>query len=126
MSNSFDTDSSHNSYDTGIWEYVFEMEQKKFLSYVDRKAKRLKSLQCKDLLSLPESEAVKINYQIKFLEDEIQIIYGFYKMTNEIKNCYLDSIQKIHFAYSNQNQKLEIENYNLRKSNAVIANCMSS
>ncbi len=122
MSNSFATDTSLNAYDTGIWEYVFEMEQTKFLSYIEKRTNRLKSIQGKDLFSLPESEAVKINSQIKFQEEEIQIIYGFYKMTSEMKKCYLDSLQKIHSSYSNQNQKLEIENFNLRKRNAELVN----
>ncbi len=121
MPNSFETNSSHNPYDLGIWEFVFDKEKGVFLNLIEKKIHRLKFLQNKDLFNIPESEAMKINSQIKFLEEEIQALHGFYKMTLTIQNCYLDSIEKIHSVYANQNLKLEIENHKLKKLNAVMA-----
>ncbi|MBL0049664.1 MAG: hypothetical protein IPP32_16395 [Bacteroidetes bacterium] len=121
MLNSFETNSSHNTYDLGIWEFVFAKEQSLILNFIEKKVKRLRFLQTKDLFSLPEGEAIKVNSQIKFLEQEIQVVHGFYKMTLEMENCYLDSIEKIHSDYANQNLKLATENYKLKKLNAALS-----
>lgn len=104
-------------YDVNFWEYVYEKEAKLFMDFIMNKAKRLKELESKDLFTIPEPEANKIQKQINIISDELNALYGFKIFTDKMKSCYVDSIDKIYNAYHDRNFSLEIENCRLQQEN---------
>ena len=105
-------------YDVNFWEDVYEKEVKLFMDFVIKKAKWLKVLESKDLFAISAPEASKAQKQINIISDELNTAYGFKIFTDEMKNCYVDSIDKIYNAYHNKNLALEIQNYHLQQQNA--------
>lgn len=81
-------------YDVGFWEHVYEREQKSFNVLLLSKAERLKSLKAKDLFVLPEPEARQTQRAINALTIELNTLYGFKLFTDEMRNCYMDNIEK--------------------------------
>ncbi len=101
-------------YSADFWEYVYARELKAYSAMLAQKAARLQTLMKKDLFALSESEAQKTQRQIQFLENDLTQLYGFKLFTNEMRNCYTDSIDRIYNAYHSRNLALEVENYQLR------------
>lgn len=81
-------------YDVGFWEYVYERERKGFDSLLLHKAAKLRYIKAKDLLALPEADAMQTQRVIKALTIELNTLYGFKIFTDEMRNCYLDNIEK--------------------------------
>lgn len=110
-------------YDVGFWEYVYAKEYKAYNTILAQKAKHLQALMNKDLFALAESEAQKTQRQILYLESELTQLYGFKLFTDEMRRCYIDSIDKIYNAYHITNLALEVENYQLRQELLLLNNC---
>ena len=103
------------TYDVGFWEYVYELELKRYMKLLRGKAKRLKYLKGLDLFSLPEKKAISSNKQIHLLEAELNTLFGMKLFMDEMKNCYLDSSCKIHDLFYQKNLDLEVENHQLKE-----------
>ena len=103
------------TYDVGFWEYVYELEVKRYLILLEKKAKRLKYLKSLDLFMFPEQKSMSINKQIHLLGEELNALYGMKLFMDEMKNCYLDSSCKIHDVFYQKNLDLEVENHKLKE-----------
>jgi hypothetical protein len=103
------------TYDVGFWEYVYALELKPFLRLIERKAAYLIELEAKDPFHLPQKEATHIFRRIKVLSEELNTLYGMKLFMDEMKNCYLDSSEKIYNTYHAKNLALEIENHRLKQ-----------
>ena len=103
------------TYDVGFWEYVYEMELKRYLNLLEKKANRLKYLKSLDLFMFPEQKAMSINKQIHFLGEELNTLYGMKLFMDEMKNAYLDSSCKIYDVFYQKNLDLEVENLFLKE-----------
>jgi hypothetical protein len=100
-----------NPYYVGFWEYVYEKETKLFDTLLTQKANYLKALKNKDLFAMPDDEARQTQRRITYLSSELNTLYGFKLFTDQMRNCYLDSIDKIYAAYYDRNLDLEMEVY---------------
>jgi hypothetical protein len=111
---------SKPTYDVGFWEYVYEKEQKPFLELIRKKISRLDYLEEKDVHNLPEQEAKSVCSQIKYLDEELNILTGIKIFTDYLKDCYLDSSIKIYNCYHEKNLQLQIENKKLKELCAAL------
>lgn len=102
-------------YDVGYWEYIYELEQKPYLRLIEKKARYVKELEKIDLFGNPQQQAEKVFKQIKRIEEELNIMYGMKLFMDEMKNCYLDSSEKIYDTYHSKNLALEVENHRLKQ-----------
>lgn len=101
-------------YDVGFWQHVYELEKKRFHNLIIRKAKQLKALEDKDLFLLAETDAKRLQVQMNYLTDELNILYGFEIFSDEMKAAYESSLEKAFDAYHDKIFLLEREVQQLR------------
>ena len=113
-------ETSFTNMSLAIHECIYNLQKKSFTDLIIAKAKRLKSLEAIDLFSVAEKEAENITWQIKYLTDDLQTLYGFKIFTDNLEKAYHKSIEQIFDAYHYRNFSLEMELYQLHKSHSFL------
>jgi len=120
-----------------IYEVAYEKEQETFNKYLVSKAKLLKGLRDKDLFLLPEAEAMQLQKQINDVDELVKVLHGFNVFTEDMKQCYEESIDKLYEAYPTfycdmmeqiamLKQQLKEKDIQLKTEQQLHLNCMDT
>lgn len=112
--------SSNTLTEVGYWEAIYEKYHKSFYDLLKRKAVYLKQLKDEDLFSLSEKEALRTNKRIKYLEQELDILWSYQDMIEQLRHAYYSSTLAIKDALevnlASQNQQLLLKNHRLSQT----------